>query len=300
VVHAAGIPRPASRRTFHAVHVGGTATVVQAAQAAGVSRMVNIASQAVLFNGRNLVNIDETHPYPTRYIDPYSETKAEAERLALEANDPLGLSVISLRPAVVWGPGDTTVLPIMIRLARSPMGVPMCGDGSNMEATTYIENLVDAVVAALDAPALPGPGRAYFITDGFVISWKDFLASQLMAAGVRPRFRGIPASIAVPAAWTLDRCAETLRLPVPLALFGVRTAMTSRRFNTTRARTELGYSPRIGLEEGLNELRDWFRRSGGRPGLHDAGGGATARHGGNSTPAAEGLEQATSSQARSG
>ena len=267
VVHAAGVPRPATWRTFRAVHIDGTAAVVHAAQAAGVARLVNIASQAVLFDGRDLLDVDDSCPYPQRYIDPYSETKAQAERLALAANDPPGLSVISLRPAVVWGPGDTTVLPIIAKLARSPMGVPMCGDGSNTEATTYIENLVDAVVAALDAPPASGPGPTYLITDGFTVAWKQFLSMQLEAAGVRARFRRIPASVAIASAWMMDTLAGAFHLPVPLALFGVRSSITSRRFITTRAKDELGYAPRVGLEEGLKSLRAWVEQLGGQSGL---------------------------------
>lgn len=275
VVHAAGVPRPATWRTFRAVHVDGTRAAIDAARAAGCRRFVNVASQAVLFGGKDLDGVNDACPYPTLFIDPYSQTKAEAERIALAAHDPRGLSVVSLRPAVVWGPGDTTVLPIMARLARSPMGVPMCGDGSNIESTTFIDNLVDAAVAALDATARSEPGgRAYLITDGFTISWKDFLSVQLSAAGVKPRFGRVPALFAVPAAWTLDTVAGGLGLPVPLALFGVRSAMTTRRFVATRARDEFGYVPRVGLDDGLAALRAWVDGLGGVAGLLKAEAGA--------------------------
>lgn len=260
-VHSAGHPRPGSWRTFRAVHVEGTRNVVEASRRAGVRRMVNIASQAALFAGKDLVGKDETCPYPTRHIDPYSATKAEAERVALAANDPGRLEVTSLRPAVVWGRGDTTILPVLVRLARGPLGVPMCGDGRNIEATTHIENLVDAVLAALTAPA--APGRTYLINDGFTITWRELIERMLAAAGVRARFVRVPRGLAVGAAWTIDRAAGLLGLPVPLALFGVRSAMTSRSFDNTRARTELGYVPRIGLEDGLADLAAWVREIGG-------------------------------------
>jgi nucleoside-diphosphate-sugar epimerase len=241
--------------------VTGTRNVLAAARSAGVRRVVNIATQAVLFDGHDLLDVDESRPYPQRFIDPYSATKAQAERLALGENGQGGLEVTSLRPAVVWGPGDRTILPILARLARSPLGVPMCGDGANIESTTYIDNLTDAILAALNSPA--APGRAYLIADAFRVTWREFIARQLQAAGIRPRFLRVPRSLAVPAAWMLDHAAAALGLPVPLALFGVRSAMTSRRFSTTRARDELGYQPRIGLEEGLIHLRQWVTEMGG-------------------------------------
>jgi nucleoside-diphosphate-sugar epimerase len=137
----------------------------------------------------------------------------------------------------------------------------MCGDGVNTESTTYIDNLVEAILAALESPA--APGRAYLITDPFRIGWKDFLSRQLEASGVRPRFRRVPGAVAIPAAWMLDHAAAALCLPVPLASFGVRSAMTSRRFTSTRAHDELGYRPRIGLDDGMARLKEWVARIGG-------------------------------------
>ena len=107
MLHAAGIPRPASWKAFRTAHIDGTRNVLVAARRVGVRRVVNIASQAVLFAGQDLLDIDETTAYPRRYIDPYSATKAAAERLALEHNDS-ALEVTSLRPGMVWGRGDTT------------------------------------------------------------------------------------------------------------------------------------------------------------------------------------------------
>ncbi len=254
VVHAAGVPRPASWAVFRRVHVRGTEVMARAARDAGVARFVNISSQAVMFGGQDIVNVGDDAPYPTSYVDPYSQTKAEGERAALAAHS-AEMSVLSLRPGAVWGPGDTTILPTFAKLSRSLMGIPMCGDGSNIETTTYIENLVDAVVLALDAPP-PRVARAFIVRDGFEITWRDFLAKQLEAIGVRPKFRRVPRVIALPGAWALDTCAGALGLPVPLARFGFVSSMTMRKFNGTGAREVIGYEPRVGLSEGLAAVSD--------------------------------------------
>ena len=264
VLHAAGLPRPATWKSFRATHIDGTCNVLAAARKQGVRRVVTLASQAVLFAGRDLLGVDETHAYPRNYIDPYSATKAAGERIALAQND-CGLEVTSLRPAVVWGRGDTTILPIFARLAQSAVGVPMCGDGLNLEATTHIDNLADAMLAALTAPA--APGRVYFVVDAFQIGSRDFLSRLLEAAGVRPRFFKVPRLLAVPAAWTLDHAAGALGLPVPLAYFGVRSALSSRSITSTRARDELGYRARVKLDEGLADLGAWVAEIGGAKAL---------------------------------
>ena len=265
VLHAAGLPRPATWKKFRAIHIDGTRNVLSAAMRLGVRRVVTIASQSVLFAGRDLLGVDETYAYPRSYIDPYSATKAAGERLALAENNP-DLEVTSLRPAVVWGRGDTTILPIFARLARSTFGVPACGDGLNLEATTHIDNLTEAMLAALTAPA--APGRAYFVVDGFQIGSREFLSRLLDAADVRPRFFHVPRLLAEPAAWMLDHAAGALGLPVPLAYFGVRSALSSRSINSTRARDELGYRARVGLDEGLVDLRAWVAEIGGAKALY--------------------------------
>lgn len=267
VVHCAGLPRTASRRRFQLVHVEGTRRTVAAAVRAGTRRFVNIATQAVVFDGHAIENGDESLPYPHRFIDPYSRTKAEAERAVLAAAgaDAGGgaLGVISLRPAVVWGRGDTTILPILTRLAMGP-GIPQVGHGRHLEATTHIENLVDAVMLAVqadnDSPAL---GRAWFIVDDFGVTWKELMSATVTAAGVRPRFRRIPRWIAGPAAWTMDTAASALGLPVPLAYFAYRMAITGRSYRITGAQQRLGYRPRVGWAQGLEDLDDWVHSLGG-------------------------------------
>ncbi len=261
VIHAAGVPRPASRKVFHRVHVEGTRNLVRAARQAGIRRLVNIASQSVVFAGRDLRDADESTPYPARFIDLYSETKALGEQAALAAHDRGGLQVTSLRPAVVWGRGDTTILPIMARLAAGWFGIPAAGSGENLEASCHIENVATGALAALDAPE--ACGHAYFLLDDFQVGWRDFLARQMEAVGIRPKFIRVPAALAVPAAWALDRGAELLGLTVPMAYFGVRMAMTDKHYSTSRARDELGYRPRVGFEEGLEDLGRWVEEIGG-------------------------------------
>ena len=261
VVHCAGHPRPGSWRLLRRVHNEGTRGVVEAARRAGVRRVVNIASQAVVFAGKDLLDVDESCPYPTRFIDPYSATKAEAERIALELGRQGSVEVVSVRPGVVWGRGDTTILPIMLRLAMGPLGIPTWGDGRCLESTSHIDSVVDGILAAMTAPR--AAGRAYFVGDGFEVGWREFYRLMVEAAGARARFCGVPRGVAVGGAWVVDRAAGALGLPVPLARFGVAMALTSRRFSCERARVELGYAPRVGLEEGLADLGRWVEERGG-------------------------------------
>ena len=264
VIHCAGRPGPATWRLFRRLHVRATETLVKAAAAAGARRFVNVASQTVLFDGQDLLDVGDDAPYPARYIDPYSQTKAEGERAAMAANGLCGMTVTSVRPGVVWGRGDRTILPIMVRLARGT-GIPASGPGDNIEATSHIDNTVDGLLGALDSPR--APGRTYLILDAFTVTWREFFTRTVEAAGVRARFMNVPAALAGPATLLLDRAAGALGLPVPLAHFGLRAAVTSRRFAPSRARDDFGYQPRVGWEDGLADLAAWVRRIGGAAAL---------------------------------
>lgn len=262
VLHCAGHPGPARVSTFERLHVGATGALLNAARAAGAARFVHIASDAVVCSGEDLLDVDESHPSPERFIDPYSRTKAEGERLVLEA-DADRLSTISLRPALVWGAGDTTVLPILVRLARSPLGVPACGRLDQPTESTHAGNLADAVLAAIDSRA-SGP---YFIADSYSLSWRAFYTGLLESVGAPARFFRIPVPLARAGAGALDDLAAALRLPVPLARFGVASALTARRYDTSGARRSLQWRVRVGFEEGLESLRAWSRSIGGARGV---------------------------------
>jgi len=94
---------------FVEVNVLGTENVVEAAREAGVDTLVHTSTEAVLMDGGPLRNVDETEPYPDNPISRYPETKGEAERHVLDANDK-ELTTVAVRPRFVWGPRDETIL----------------------------------------------------------------------------------------------------------------------------------------------------------------------------------------------
>ena len=85
------------------VNVDGTRTIVAAAQSSGVRKLVFTSSAGLVFNGGDLVNVDERTPPPEKAMDAYNESKAKAEELVLSANGVKGLLTVSLRPAGIFG-----------------------------------------------------------------------------------------------------------------------------------------------------------------------------------------------------
>ena len=105
-------------REYYRANVQGTRNVIAACRATGSRRIIYTSSPSVVFNGLDLEGVDESAPYPSRFEAAYPKTKAAAERLILEANSD-DLATVSIRPHLIWGPGDNNLLPRIISRARS-------------------------------------------------------------------------------------------------------------------------------------------------------------------------------------
>ena len=188
-------------QAFREANVQGTRRVLELALQAEVSRIVQLSSQAVVWGGQDLQDTTEDAPYPSAHIDPYSASRAEAERLVLAAARAGRIEAVAIRPGWTWGPGDTALLPFLIRRAlKGPL--PLVGSGENLLATTYIDHLVDALLAAAVRPGVSG--RACFVSDNWDISQRAFIDLQLNAVGLVASYRHIPPVVAKAAAALIE------------------------------------------------------------------------------------------------
>src|SRR4051812_12851986 len=103
---------------YHRINVTGTQNVIAACRRHGVRRLIYTSSPSVVFTGHDLEGVDESIPYARHYDAAYPATKAIAEKLVLSSNGP-DLATISLRPHLIWGPGDNNILPRVIDRARA-------------------------------------------------------------------------------------------------------------------------------------------------------------------------------------
>jgi nucleoside-diphosphate-sugar epimerase len=245
---------------YYQANVVGTRNVIDACRKHGVPRLVYTSSPSVVYAGGDECGIDESAPYPERYLTHYPRTKSEAERLALAAND-ASLATVALRPHLIWGPGDNHLLPRLLASAKAGR-LRRVGDGQNVVDTTYIDNAVHAHVAALDRlrPQAACAGRAYFIANDQPQPLWDLIDQMLAAGGAPPVTRSISARKAYFAGALFELIYGALWLPgePPMTRFVARQLATSHWYNLAAAKRDLGYAPTVTVDEGLERLRAWL------------------------------------------
>jgi nucleoside-diphosphate-sugar epimerase len=264
VVHAAARLRGGwvALDELRRVNVDGSRAVLQAARSAGVPRLVLISTEQVVLGDRPLVSADESAPYPQRYVGPYAATKAEAERLVLAASTP-ELATVAVRPRLVWGRGDTGLLPGLTAAVRSGR-LRWVDGGAHLTSTTHVRNAVEGVLAAADRGR---GGEVYFVTDGAPVPFRTFATDLLATRGIAPDAGSVSGRVARAAAGGTGAVWRTLRLPggPPVDLATVRVIGEECTLRDDRARLELGYEGHVTREQGLAELRSDYTPAAASP-----------------------------------
>lgn len=254
VFHTAGkVTDWATADDFMAVNHGGTANVIAACQAAGVARLVHVSSLTVLGLPRDGRRVDEQSPYAATPPDPYTRSKIAAERLVREAHGQRGLATTVVRPGVIWGRGELTIVPRLVELLRQQR-LPYIGGGHNCIGMSHVDNL--ALGCALAAETVAAAGQLYHVTDGDEISLRQALDALADTYGLaRPR-SSVP-FWAVHGAAALVELLARLRgreQPPAISRYGVRLVSCHCHYDIGKARRELGYAPVVHLADGLAAL----------------------------------------------
>jgi nucleoside-diphosphate-sugar epimerase len=256
----AGIWGPWSE--YFGTNVLGTRNVLSGCVSASVPRLVYTSSPSVTFDGSDQCGVDETSPYPRRWLCHYQHTKAIAEREVLDAHGRQGLATCALRPHLIWGARDRHLIPRLVARARQGR-LRRVGDGTNLIDTICVENAALAHILAADRLTLDSPlgGKAYFLSQGEPVNcwtWIDQILAMIGLPGVK---KAVPARVAWHAGATLECVYTALRRTSepPMTRFLAAQLARSHYFDISRARRDLGYEPRVSMAEGMRRLGDWLR-----------------------------------------
>lgn len=258
VVHgAARVGVVGTREEFRRDNVGGTESVVAACREAGVPRLVVVSSPSVGYESVPTVGAGAETPITARSDRSwYSESKAEAELVALAAND-AALAVTAVRPHVIWGPGDAQLIGRIVERARAGRLFLVAG-GRALIDTTYVDNAADALVAAAEQLAAGGAlaGRAFVISNGEPLPVRALLEQICAAAGVPPPRRDLPLGLARSLAGAAER-VWARRRPAeepPATRFLVDQLALAHWFDPRPFREATGWRPAVSVAEGMRRL----------------------------------------------
>ncbi|MCB9232636.1 MAG: NAD-dependent epimerase/dehydratase family protein [Bacteroidia bacterium] len=254
VIHCAAFVEPwGTRAEFWEGNVEGTRRTLEAAKAAGVKRFIHIGTEAAVFHGQDMVNIDETYPYAENSPYLYSQTKAAAEKLVLAASEPGKFESLCVRPRFVWGPDDLTILPNLVGMVKNG-AFKWVNQGEYKSSTTYIDNLVHAIDLALTNGR---GGEAYFVTDGEIWTMRKFLTAMLATQGVTPSNQSVPAWVVRFGAWSLEVIWKMfgIKKAPPIVRFSAGIMSTECTIRIDKARKELGYEPVVSIGDGLKAMQ---------------------------------------------
>lgn len=251
---------------FEAANVLGTRHILAACRKHGVGKLIYTSTPSVVQTAQGCEGLDESQPYPETHMTAYGRTKARAEREVMAASDD-ALATVSLRPRLIWGPGDTQLLPRLVQRAQAGR-LRKVGKADPLVDSLYIDNAVHAHLLAFERlhPGAACAGRAYFVTQGEPTPMYGLINRMLAAAGQPPVTRTIPPSLAWAAGCLLEPTWTLLRLhgEPPMTRFLARQLSTPNWFDISAIRRDLGYAPLVSIDDGLQELARWWQREGGQ------------------------------------
>ena len=252
VVYHVGAAMRGGPRDFEAGTVWGTRNVVDACLKHGSRRLVYVSSMSVFDHAGRAADAVMTEasayePHP-EWRGAYTQTKLNAERHVRDAVERHGLPAVMLRPGQIFGPGAEKVTPNgVIGLAGRWVAV---GSGAQTLPLVYIDDVVDALVQAADAPQ--AVGRMFNIVDTSAVTQEAYLQrAQRKLGGELKRLR-VPTWTFLLLGWGVELLGKLLKREVPLTRYRVRSLRPLANFDTTAAREQLGWTPRVGVEQGLD------------------------------------------------
>jgi nucleoside-diphosphate-sugar epimerase len=265
VVHCAALTGIHGARTdFVRTNVEGTRHVLEACRRNSVPRLVYTSSPSVVFDGKSHRHADESRPRARRFLAPYPETKARAEREVLAANG-ARLATLALRPHLVLGPGDTSLLPRLVARHRAGK-LARVGRGDNEVSFTWVGNAAAAHADALERleSGAPCAGRAYFVAQREPVRLWPWLAELSERAGEPPLDR----RVSLPLAWAAGAACEVAwrltrrRDEPPMTRFLALQLGTSHSYSIGALERDLGYRERVTTAEASARLVELVRAMG--------------------------------------
>jgi 2-alkyl-3-oxoalkanoate reductase len=251
VIHAGALSSSWGKsEDFMSVNVRGTQSVLEACIVSEVRRFVHISSPAVIFDGSDQILAPDNAPYARIFSSHYARTKKLAEELVLNAKD--SLEIIVLRPKAIYGPDDRALLPRIIALARAGRLVRI-GDGHNLVDLTYVSDVVDAIILAVEKSLPKTNHPVYTITSGEHVNLWQAIRRVLEGLQINANLRVMPTGIAFNMAGWFERFALLTGREPRLNRYVVELLTRTQTYDISRAYQDIGFQPHVKFDQGLQQ-----------------------------------------------
>lgn len=243
--HEANVPD----QHFRDVNVEGTRNMLEASVAAGVRRFVHGSSIGVYgWTAKGPVADDS----PLEPDNIYGVTKLAGEEVVRSFGD--RIPWVILRISEVYGPGDRRLLKLFRGVQKGKF--PMIGKGENLHHLIYIDDLIDGLLkSGEDENAV---GKTFVLAGPAAVTTRDMVSAVARELGARPPRWRIPMTPMLLAARATEGILRPLGVQPPLHPRRMNFYRKSFSFSMEEARDAIGFSPRVGLEEGVRATARWY------------------------------------------
>jgi nucleoside-diphosphate-sugar epimerase len=263
--HCAAVIHPTGgAKEFFEVNAKGTENVVHAAERAKIRRFIHVSSNSPFGTNPSRDHLfDESAPY-NPYMG-YGESKRRAELSVKAAHDRGVLQTVIIRPPWFYGPGQPPRQTLFFEMIRDGKA-PIVGDGENRRSMAYVDNICQALLLCERVPH--ASGGAYWIADARPYTMNEIIDTieRVMERdfGVkcdrgRMRLPGLASEIA----WLVDKVLQGMGLYDP-KIHVLSEMNKTIACSIEKARRELGYDPKIALEEGMRRSIAWMLANGAK------------------------------------
>jgi nucleoside-diphosphate-sugar epimerase/predicted dehydrogenase len=251
IVYHVGAAMRGGPRDFEAGTRWGTRNIIDACLKHATQRLVYVSSLSVMDHaGRDpQATLDENstlEPFPEKR-GAYTQTKLAAENMVRAAVSEQNLPAVIIRPGQIFGPGAERVTPNgTLALAGRWVAV---GDGAQTLPIVYVDDVVDALLLAAEAPG--AVGHVFNVVDPATVTQADYLERVQRKFGSGLRIVRAPVGLFMALGFGVEQLGRLLKRDVPLTRYRVRSLRPLANFDVTAARERLGWSPRVGVLQGL-------------------------------------------------
>lgn len=257
VFHIAALYRQegVARDMFHRVNVEGTRALLEESKNAGIKRFIHCSTVGVQGEIAHPPAL-ETTPYNPG--DHYQKSKTEGEKLALNYARDGKLNVVVVRPVGIYGPGDTRFLKLFKFIYQNKFR--MIGTGEVLYHLTFVEDLVRGIILAGEKEV--DSGQIFTLGGNEYVTLNQLVEMIARIFNKPAPKRHIPLWPVQLAALLCETLCRPLGIEPPIYRRRLDFFTKDRAFDITKARQELGYHPRVSLEEGLKRTAEWYLENG--------------------------------------